>query len=602
MAEGDEREARDAAAWRAREACGDGELKEYLVVFAMHNMYFNMRFQELEALAELAGVRSRAQLYVEDPPPTALNDSPLVRVRLPGEAAAKMMCARAVMIKAVLEVWCEGPNFPEAVQAGLACDPAVLAARRAVLAPPTTMSVRVVCFGRTMPFEEKSAAIETLKPLFRGDEVVDIHNSQVIIWALEEHSHHTQQKTHLGPRSGTPRRVIVARQVAGGRSIDKKQKGGEKAFFQRFDLSERAVLGPTTMENQLAFIMANCACAGRGQLGMDPFCGTGGLLIAMSHCGVRTVGGEIDIRVAKGYRVAYVKNKDAAREVARKRAEGEANTPAALDADASSPAQADAGAQGSSAASRGSASLSLSHLTDIGIFTGRPEQQQRSNGKKKAPSDLPMDVFVNFEQYNLLRPDIVVCDAAMRPWRDTGAGWLDCIVTDPPYGVRAASKKQGRDPSAADVEIRDSNSYVPSKVGYGEEELSRDLCELAAKSLKDGGRLVYLLPVDLADLLGIDRSAELGETPDCAAERLRRGTERTLHDVAMPRKGRHAKDPRLCVSETTRDPAIIDEANYTKFLPKHADLELVGASMQVLSGGLGRLLVTMRRRPRQQRR
>lgn len=30
-------------------------------------------------------------------------------------------------------------------------------------------------------------------------------------------------------------------------------------------------------------------------------------------------------------------------------------------------------------------------------------------------------------------------------WRQPLGGWLDFIVTDPPYGVRAGAKKQGRE-------------------------------------------------------------------------------------------------------------------------------------------------------------
>merc|ERR1712232_452201 len=199
-----------------------------------------------------------------------------------------------------------------------------------------------------------------------------------------------------------------------------------------------------------------------------------------------------------------------------------------------------------------------------------------------------MGIFTNFMQYALPTPEIVICDAACRPWREPSCGWLDCIVTDPPYGVRARMKQQAPDLVQAKVEIQDRSKYTPSKVSYGDEELTYDLMELAAKALRDGGRLVYLAPVDLADFLGIDRSREnrSGTTPQ------------TLHDVVMPSKGRTDKDPRLCISETTRDPKLLDEKRYLDFLPQHADLELMGASLQVLSGGLGRLLVTFRRLPR----
>jgi len=167
--------------------------------------------------------------------------------------------------------------------------------------------------------------------------------------------------------------------------------------------------------------------------------------------------------------------------------------------------------------------------------------------------------------------------------------------------VRAGAKKQGRDPARGPVEIQDVATYIPPKVSYGEDELAEDLLDLASEALRDWGRLVFLAPVDLADFLGIDRAAaERGGGPrrgpgaECAWAPRIRGT---LHGTVFPKDGRK-KDPRLCISETTRDPLLLDEARYADFLPTHRDMELVGASLQVLSGGLGRLLVTMQRRPR----
>jgi tRNA (guanine10-N2)-methyltransferase len=425
--------------------------------------------------------------------------------------------------------------------------------------------------------DEKRTAIEQVKQVFRGNESVDLYNSDAIVWVLEEHSHRTENKTHQGPRISEPRRVFVARQVAGGRSLDKKLTEGDKAFFHRYDLAKRAVLGPTTMENQLAFLMVNCACVANGKVAMDPFCGTGGILLALSHFGARVVGGEIDIRVVKGWKVAYLKNKEAARAVAATRAASTNNT---AQSGAYTACNSDNVCKGEG--------MSLRHLVDIGLVS---KTMSNGSGTASTPTQKnasQADIFTNFIQYSLPTPEIVICDAACRPWRETNSGWLDCIVTDPPYGVRAGMKKQGRDPAVQAVEIRDRATYIPSKVSYGDEELTRDLMDLAAKALKDTGRLVYLAPVDLADFLGIDRSKENGA-----------GTKpQTLHDVSMPSKGRTEKDPRLCISETTRDPLLLDEKRYLDFLPKHADLELMGASLQVLSGGLGRLLVTFRRLPR----
>lgn len=590
-------------------ATEDAVWREYLVLFAHHCMYFNMRFQELEAVAGMLGV-PRSALYVDSPAPTALDDTPLVLVRLPSDAAARMLVARAVLIKVALEVWAQGVTYEDAVAQGLAAGDRARAQRRVHLAPPHTFQLRIVAFGRTPTMDEKRDLMELLRPLFEGDEIADLHNPETTVWALAEYDHHTDAKTHLGPRNHQPRRTFVARQVAGGRSVDKKLKGGDKAFFQRYDLSQRAVLGPTTLENELAFIMANCAQVQPGHMALEPFCGTGGIMVALSHFGARVTGGEIDIRVVKGWRVAYTKNKAAQLEAAAHRglaSSSHAEVSGGLGSPRPAVPAAPRGAAAGSMPSRGGP-LSLRHLVSIGLvpravlgLSGTPDAAastqdgaRSSGGPAKAAaraSGGQRDIFTNFLQYALPSPEVVVCDNASRPWRIVDAGWLDCIVTDPPYGVRAASKKQGREPGSRVVEILDRSNYIPPKVSYDEDALMSDLLSLAAEALRGGGRLVFLAPVDLADFLGIDRAAsERGGGP--------RGS---LHNTAMPKGGR-TKDPRLCISETSRDPLLLDETRYTDFIPSHAQLELVGASLQILSGGLGRLLVTMSRKPRCQTR
>eukprot|EP00439_Symbiodinium_sp_Y106_P055206 s2696_g7.t1 len=416
--------------------------------------------------------------------------------------------------------------------------------------------------------------METLRPLFDGDEVVDLRAPDTMLWVLEEHSHRSDEKTHLGKRTRPPRRVFLGRQVAGGRSTDKKRQSGEKCFFHRYDLSQRAVLGPTTLDNELAFIMANCAGVRPHQLGMDPFCGTGGLLIAMAHFGAKLFGGEIDIRVVRGWRIAYTKNKAAVLDAARSRGLSAAGggAPAAADAPDASFNMPGACERGSHSSAGGSG-WSLEYLQALGLplAAGAPgaakakQPKQPNNRNAKAEKDPALtsaggcNIFTNFVQYGFPSPEIVVCDNAMPPWRVVTPGWLDFIITDPPYGVRAGAKKSGRDEAKKKVVIQDVSSYIPSKVSYGEEELSEDLLNFAAASLVDGGKLVFLVPVDLADFLGIDRAA---------VEQHLEGARPNFHEICHPKAGRK-KDPRLCVSETTRDPLLLDESRYVDFIPQH---------------------------------
>jgi tRNA (guanine10-N2)-methyltransferase len=53
------------------------------------------------------------------------------------------------------------------------------------------------------------------------------------------------------------------------------------------------------MDPELSFIQANLVRANQGMLVLDPFCGTGGLIIAAAHFGATVMGTEINYQVAK---------------------------------------------------------------------------------------------------------------------------------------------------------------------------------------------------------------------------------------------------------------------------------------------------------------
>lgn len=59
-------------------------------------------------------------------------------------------------------------------------------------------------------------------------------------------------------------------------------------------------MGPTSLNHALAFIISNIAQIQQHQFILDPFVGTGSLLIAASHFGGICFGWDIDIRVLKG--------------------------------------------------------------------------------------------------------------------------------------------------------------------------------------------------------------------------------------------------------------------------------------------------------------
>ena len=156
--------------------------------------------------------------------------------------------------------------------------------------------------------------------------------------------------------------IFFGRQIAGKDDKDTR-------FYTKYDLSHRKYLGPTSTDHILAFLMANLAQIKQNDVIIDPFAGTGSLLIPPTHYGAFVFGCDLDVRVLKGYSVGYVR-------------------------------------------------------------------KENKTVKKEA------DIFTNFDDYGLPRPQIIRQDIN-HPGVKKNNHVFDAIICDPPYGYRACSKKTG---------------------------------------------------------------------------------------------------------------------------------------------------------------
>ena len=77
-------------------------------------------------------------------------------------------------------------------------------------------------------------------------------------------------------------------------------------FNHQYELNKRIYLGPTSTFNDLAFLMCNQALVKNGSIVIDPFVGTGGLLIPAATKGAFVFGSDLDIRVLNGYAVGRI--------------------------------------------------------------------------------------------------------------------------------------------------------------------------------------------------------------------------------------------------------------------------------------------------------
>ncbi|KAE9549135.1 hypothetical protein FO519_007657 [Halicephalobus sp. NKZ332] len=75
---------------------------------------------------------------------------------------------------------------------------------------------------------------------------------------------------------------------------------GQLNLKTMYNLKDRKYIGNSTMDPELAFIQSNLVQARPNTVLLDPFCGTGGLLIPAAHFGSTVVGTEINYLVARG--------------------------------------------------------------------------------------------------------------------------------------------------------------------------------------------------------------------------------------------------------------------------------------------------------------
>jgi tRNA (guanine10-N2)-methyltransferase len=121
-------------------------------------------------------------------------------------------------------------------------------------------------------------------------------------------------------------------------------------------------------------------------------------------------------------------------------------------------------------------------------------------------------IWSNFEQYGLPRPEILRTDNALyhKHFRhhppmnhgkeesrrsDVAAPLYDAIITDPPYGIRAGARKTGskRD-HVLPVSEENRHDHIAQTKAYAVSDVMADLLDMAARTLTLGGRLVYIIP------------------------------------------------------------------------------------------------------------
>ncbi|XP_076177877.1 tRNA (guanine(10)-N(2))-methyltransferase TRMT11 isoform X2 [Ptiloglossa arizonensis] len=225
--------------------------KKYLFWFAHEHVDF--RAHEMESILSMFNVNTYTH--------PNWKECPYWIVNLPSETVAHKIASRAVCMRFCMELW-EIKKY-----AG----------------PQKSFKVIVETFCKHFSQREKVNKIESFSYLpLEGP--VKLNNPDTTLCYIEFYG--------LNPNNipDIPYELFFGRWIT----------SGQRDLIRKLSLKTRKFIGNTSMDPQLSLIMANQALVQKGDIVLDPFVGTGSLLVAASHFGGYTIGTDIDFLMLHG--------------------------------------------------------------------------------------------------------------------------------------------------------------------------------------------------------------------------------------------------------------------------------------------------------------
>ncbi|XP_031745589.1 tRNA (guanine(10)-N2)-methyltransferase homolog isoform X5 [Cucumis sativus] len=253
----------------------------YLCVF--YHRLLDYRKAEVESLAELFGENGdhKGKKLEWKLPLHHHPDSPFHFVDLSSDDIARNIANRSILVKGMYELWGQGSDYEE-LEESIRNFPEER--KSPYLQPGSSFKISVESFGKAISFQEQNERIQGLAYIpFKGQ--VNLKSP--------DHKFCLLETADYGLNNGLP--PIAQRRIFFGREVG----GADRKLIPTYQLKSRTYLGPTAMDAEMAFLMANQALATSGKLVFDPFVGTGSILVGAAHFGAMTMGADIDIRVVR---------------------------------------------------------------------------------------------------------------------------------------------------------------------------------------------------------------------------------------------------------------------------------------------------------------
>ncbi|XP_067619700.1 tRNA (guanine(10)-N2)-methyltransferase homolog isoform X2 [Eurosta solidaginis] len=207
--------------------------------------------------------------------------TPFWTVEFADDDAAIQFASRSISLRSIYELWSHSnkvETFHKQLQTYIKTNEKHIEAFK-----KSSFKIVVETYSKHISQKEKVQRIEKLEYLPLHGEI-DLKSPQaewcyIEFWGLDPTS---------VPQ--TPEDILFGRLIA----------KGQRNLIKELSLKKRKFIGNTSMDAQLSLLMANQALVKNGDLILDPFVGTGSLLISAAKFGGYVIGTDIDFMMLHG--------------------------------------------------------------------------------------------------------------------------------------------------------------------------------------------------------------------------------------------------------------------------------------------------------------
>ncbi|XP_069106178.1 tRNA (guanine(10)-N2)-methyltransferase homolog [Argopecten irradians] len=243
-------------------------MRTYVIQFA--NEHTDFRMAEFKALIDLFSVDIRWQENnIEE-------KSPYLLVKSLSEDDVRKIGSRSVLIKNIIELWGHGSTYSELNQSLRETDKDVMDPH---FVKEKSFKFELDAFNKKVIQSYKLERFESLPHdvlAFQGE--VNLRDPDEIFFLMEDYGPFGSQA------SDNPHHIYFGRRIS----------EGQRDAIRKYNLQSRKFIANTSMDPGLSLIMANIGQVKKHDLIMDPFVGTGSLLVACAHHQAYVMGTDIN--------------------------------------------------------------------------------------------------------------------------------------------------------------------------------------------------------------------------------------------------------------------------------------------------------------------